>query len=130
MADQKTSQPAKDNTNSNVIRVGQKKAPEYVRIAERLLISNEELLLGGLGNTIQTVVSVAEILKNRKYVTIKSIETSMVQGNRSTKSKIQIVVKRNPGVKELLEKIEEEIANETEHEKALRRQEEKEHKDE
>jgi len=61
---------------------------------------------------------------------IKNIETSMIQGERSTKSKIQIIVKRNPGVKELLEKIAQENASETDYERALRKQDERDnHKD-
>jgi DNA-binding protein len=113
----------------NEIRVGRSKRTEaYVKSAEQLFLSHENIVLCGLGNTITTVVSVAEIIKHRKYATVTNIETSMIEGDSKNKSiaKIRISMKRNPGVKEILEKIAEENKNETEIEKHLREQEEKE----
>jgi len=51
----------------------------------------------------------------------------MIEGDNRNQAiaKIRITMKRNPGVKELLEKIAEENKNETELEKHLREQDEK-----
>eukprot|EP01118_Nematostelium_gracile_P007947 TRINITY_DN2606_c0_g1_i2.p1 TRINITY_DN2606_c0_g1~~TRINITY_DN2606_c0_g1_i2.p1 ORF type:complete len:135 (+),score=38.65 TRINITY_DN2606_c0_g1_i2:165-569(+) len=127
MADPKDSKK-EENAPENEIRIGRLKRPEtYVKIAETLFINHEELVLCGLGNTIQTVVSCAEIIKSRKYATTTKIETSMIEGESKTQAiaKIQIRMKRNPGIKELLEKIAEENKNETDIEKHLREQDEK-----
>ena len=117
-----------ENVPANEIRVGQRRSEAYVKLAEGLFLQHDEIVLGGLGNTIRTVVSCAEILKHRKYATITRIETSMIEGDNSTQpiAKIQIKMKRNPGVKELLEKIAEENKNETDYEAHFRRQEERE----
>ena len=72
----------------NEVRVGQRRSEAYVKIAEQLFLQFEEITLCGLGNSkysqiseitvlkyivaIRTVVSVGEILKNRKYATITS----------------------------------------------------------
>jgi len=112
----------------NEIRVGRLRRSEaYVKIAEQLFLTHEEIVLCGLGNTIRTVVSCGEIIKSRKYATLTKIETSMIEGDNRSQSiaKIQITMKRNHGVKELLEKIAEENKNETEIEKHLREQDEK-----
>jgi len=113
---------------TNEIRVGQKRAESYIKIAEQLFLTYSEIVLCGLGNTIKTVVSCAEILKHRKYASIGKIETSMFEGDydRQSIAKIQITMKRNPGFKELFEKIAKENENETEYEKHFREQEEKE----
>jgi len=113
----------------NEIRVGRLKRSEaYVKIAEQLFLTHEDIVLCGLGNTITTVVSCAEIIKNRKYATVTKVETSMIEGDNRNHSiaKMQIHMKRQPGIKEILEKIAEENKNETEIEKHLREQEEKE----
>jgi len=115
--------------DTNIIKVGGNRRTEaYVKIAENKFLTYDEIVLGGLGNTIRTVVSCCEILKHRKYATVKQIETSMVEGDFRSQAiaKITIVMKRNPGVKELLEKIHEERKNETDYAKHFRSQEEKE----
>jgi len=112
----------------NEIRVGRLRRSEaYVKIAEQLFLTHEEIVLCGLGNTIRTVVSCAEIIKSRKYADVIKIETSMIEGDNRSQAiaKMQIHMKRKPGVKELLEKIAEENKNETELEKHLREQDEK-----
>jgi len=113
----------------NEIRVGRLRRSEaYVKIAEQLFVTHDEIVLCGLGNTIRTVVSCGEIIKSRKYATLTKLETSMIEGdnNRSQAiAKIRITMKRNPGVKELLEKIAEENKNETEIERHIREQDER-----
>jgi len=112
----------------NEIRVGQRRSEAYVKIAEDYFVKFEEIVLGGLGNTIRTVVSAAEILKHRKYATVSKIETSMIEpdGSRNQSiAKLQITLKRLPGVKELLEKMAKEHEQESELEKHLREQEER-----
>jgi len=123
---QKESQ--REEVPENEIRVGRLRRSEaYVKIAEQLFLTHEEIVLCGLGNTIRTVVSCGEIIKSRKYATLTKIETSMIEGDNRNQAiaKIRITMKRNPGVKELLEKIAEENKNETELEKHLREQDEK-----
>jgi len=118
----------KEEAPENEIRVGRLRRSEaYVKIAEQLFLHHEEIILCGLGNTIRTVVSCGEIIKSRKYATLTKIETSMIEGDNRSQAiaKIRITMKRNPGVKELLEKIAEENKNETELEKHLREQDEK-----
>jgi len=117
-----------ENAPENEIRVGRLRRSEaYVKIAEQLFLTHEEIVLCGLGNTIRTVVSCGEIIKSRKYATLTKIETSMIEGDNRNQAiaKIRITMKRNPGVKELLEKIAEENKNETELEKHIREQDEK-----
>jgi DNA-binding protein len=97
-----------DNTqdSGNEIRVGRRRAEAYVRDAEDKFREQDTLILCGLGNTIKTVVSCAEICKYRKYATITKIETSLIEdNNRSSIAKVQITLKRNEGVKELLDRI-------------------------
>jgi len=106
---QKESQ--REEVPENEIRVGRLRRSEaYVKIAEQLFLTHEEIVLCGLGNTIRTVVSCGEIIKSRKYATLTKIETSMIEGDNRNQAiaKIRITMKRNPGVKELLEKIAEE----------------------
>jgi hypothetical protein len=63
---------------------------------------------------IRTVVSVAEILKHRNYATIKSVHTSMIEdANSKGIAKLEIVLTRRPGVKEMIEKMRQEQQNET-----------------
>lgn len=115
---------------ANEIRVGrQRRSEAYVKQAEALFLDQEEIVLCGLGNTIRTVVSCAEIMKFRKYATVTKIETSMIEGDRNQTNsvpKIRIFLKRNPGILEYLKKIAEERKNESEYEKHLREQEERE----
>ena len=115
-----------ENIPSNEIRVGQKKSESYVRIAETLFIEHEEIVLCGLGNTIQTVVSCSEILKHRKYATVTKIETSMIEGEGRNQeiAKIRISMKRNQGVLEILKKMQEEKDKETDIERHIRESEE------
>lgn len=116
----------------NEIRVGRLKRSEaYVKSAEQLFLKFDEIVLCGLGNTIRTVVSCSEIIKSRGYATEKKIETSLIEGENKnqTIAKIQITLKRKPGVKELLEKIAKENETETEIEKHLRKQDEQEDRD-
>jgi len=119
-----------EEAQPNEIRVGQRRSEAYVKTAEQLFLQHEEITLCGLGNTMRTVVSCAEIIKNRKYATVIKIETSMIEGDPNTRSqaiaKILVSMKRNPGVKEQLEKLAEERKHETELEKHMREQEEKE----
>jgi len=121
-------EPKKEEVLSTTIKVGGNRRTEsYVKIAENMFLTNEEISLCGLGNTIRTVVNCCEILKHRKYATPKKIETSMIEGEFSSQpiAKIQIYMQRNPGVKELIEKLQEERNHETEYEKLIRNQEEK-----
>lgn len=39
------------NNLGNEIRIGQKKSADYIRIAEKVLLNNEEIILSGLGNS-------------------------------------------------------------------------------
>eukprot|EP01119_Soliformovum_irregulare_P021468 TRINITY_DN7151_c0_g1_i1.p1 TRINITY_DN7151_c0_g1~~TRINITY_DN7151_c0_g1_i1.p1 ORF type:complete len:133 (-),score=22.08 TRINITY_DN7151_c0_g1_i1:31-429(-) len=112
----------------NEIRVGRNKRAEiYVKIAEQAFIDHDEITLCGLGNTVRTVVSCGEIIKHRNYAVVTKIETSMIEGEgkNAAISKIRILMKRKPGVKELLQKIAEENAKETDYERHLRQQDEK-----
>ena len=57
----------------------------------------------------------------------------MIEGDQTRSpaiAKILVIMQRNPGVKELLEKIQEERKNETDYEKHFRKQEERERRDE
>eukprot|EP01119_Soliformovum_irregulare_P021469 TRINITY_DN7151_c0_g1_i2.p1 TRINITY_DN7151_c0_g1~~TRINITY_DN7151_c0_g1_i2.p1 ORF type:complete len:137 (-),score=17.33 TRINITY_DN7151_c0_g1_i2:31-441(-) len=76
---------------------------------------------------VRTVVSCGEIIKHRNYAVVTKIETSMIEGEgkNAAISKIRILMKRKPGVKELLQKIAEENAKETDYERHLRQQDEK-----
>ncbi|KAL9653032.1 hypothetical protein ABK040_015546 [Willaertia magna] len=73
----------------------------YIYLAKKFLQNNEVVELSGLGSAINTVVSCAEILKNREFATISKIETSTVnvQGKNEqsfTKAKIQVYLKKTP----------------------------------
>jgi len=77
-----------------------------VREAEDKFRNHDTVVLGGLGNTMKTVVSCAEICKFRKYAHITKVETSLIEDtSRGTISKIQVTLKRSEGVKELLDRI-------------------------
>jgi len=59
-------------------------------------------------------VSVAEILKHRNYGTIKSVNTTMLEDStHKGVAKLEVVISRRPGVKELIEKMRAEQQNET-----------------
>eukprot|EP01099_Mayorella_cantabrigiensis_P006973 TRINITY_DN601_c0_g1_i1.p1 TRINITY_DN601_c0_g1~~TRINITY_DN601_c0_g1_i1.p1 ORF type:complete len:108 (-),score=36.10 TRINITY_DN601_c0_g1_i1:47-370(-) len=78
------------------IKVGNKKKLNYIRMAEILFQTQEEVEFSGLGKAINTAVNCAEYLKRKGYATIQKIETSIVQEETLKSAKILIVMKRTP----------------------------------
>eukprot|EP01064_Diplonema_japonicum_P037451 TRINITY_DN875_c1_g1_i1.p2 TRINITY_DN875_c1_g1~~TRINITY_DN875_c1_g1_i1.p2 ORF type:complete len:431 (+),score=174.36 TRINITY_DN875_c1_g1_i1:103-1395(+) len=78
----------------------------YVDLAKKLLADAERpdvLELTGLGSSISTVVSVADILREQDLATVSKLETGM-SGRTNRTAKIQCWVKKNAGFEEAYKK--------------------------
>eukprot|EP01059_Diplonema_ambulator_P013493 TRINITY_DN23_c0_g1_i1.p1 TRINITY_DN23_c0_g1~~TRINITY_DN23_c0_g1_i1.p1 ORF type:complete len:432 (+),score=199.31 TRINITY_DN23_c0_g1_i1:110-1405(+) len=78
----------------------------YVDLAKKLLADPERpdvLELTGLGSSISTVVSVADILREQDLATVSKLETGM-SGRTNRTAKIQCWVKKNAGFEDAYKK--------------------------
>jgi DNA-binding protein Alba len=86
----------------------------YIHLSKKFLTNQDEIELSGLGSAINTVVSVAEIIKNSKLADITHIQTSTVEvkneeGTLTPKAKIQVWLKKSKDFDAIIEKQKQEV---------------------
>eukprot|EP00697_Spironema_sp_BW2_P009227 gnl/Spiro4/24060_TR11926_c0_g1_i1.p1 gnl/Spiro4/24060_TR11926_c0_g1~~gnl/Spiro4/24060_TR11926_c0_g1_i1.p1 ORF type:complete len:141 (+),score=20.17 gnl/Spiro4/24060_TR11926_c0_g1_i1:35-424(+) len=96
------SAPSTPNNNLQLdrasrIQVSHTKRPLYfyVRLAKRMLETNEEVTLSALASAIASVVTIAEILRNSRFAVIKKIETSTTvgeEGRGAMRAKMSVIL--------------------------------------
>ncbi|KAE8664318.1 Mitochondrial substrate carrier family protein [Hibiscus syriacus] len=99
-----------DSHKKNRIQVSNTKKPLffYVNLAKRYMQQHNEVELSALGMAIATVVTIAEILKNKGLAVEKKITTSTVdlkedmRGRPVQKAKIEILLGKTEDFDELM----------------------------
>eukprot|EP00871_Galdieria_phlegrea_P006089 jgi/Galph1/968/GphlegSOOS_G5691.1 len=98
-----------ENRPRNRIQISReaKSVSFFVNLTKKFLQAEEEVELSGLGLAVTPAVTVAEILKNREYVVIKKIRTSLEErpGERRSaipKARIQIWVTKSDKFHQLI----------------------------
>lgn len=100
-----------DNNQKNRIQISNTKQPLifYVNLVKRYLKNHDEVELSGLEVDIETVVTVAEILKNSGLALEKRILTSIVHMKDDANSRpipqatIEIILRKSPNFEDLMD---------------------------
>jgi senataxin len=100
-----------DNNQKNRIQISNMKQPLifYVNLVKRYLKNHDEVELSGLEVDIETVVTVAEILKNSGLALEKRILTSIVHMKDDANSRpipqatIEIILRKSPNFEDLMD---------------------------
>ncbi|GJQ08750.1 hypothetical protein GpartN1_g541.t1 [Galdieria partita] len=109
-----------ENRPKNRIQVSReaKSVSFFVNLTKKFLQAEEEVELSGLGLAVTPAVTVAEILRNREYVVIKKIRTSLEErpGERRwaiPKARIQIWVAKSDKFHQLIAREQEALQSQT-----------------